>query len=140
MKEVTEVPSGTTYVLNTSSKRFHKTDCKSVNQMKESNRAYSTESAEKLVEQGYKPCGTCKPYVSQSVVNSNKSDNKSDLDTTKKIQGAVSTYVLNTNSKKFHLPSCGSVSDMSQKNRKDVSMTRDEVISSGYSPCKRCNP
>ena len=139
-KEVTEVPSGTTYVLNTSSKRFHKIDCKSVNQMKESNRAYSTESAEKLVEQGYKPCGTCKPYVSQSVVNSNKSDNKSDSDTTKKTQGAVSTYVLNTNSKKFHLPSCGSVSDMSQKNRKDVSMTRDEVISSGYSPCKRCNP
>lgn len=50
------------------------------------------------------------------------------------------TYVLNTNSKKFHLPTCSSVSDMSPKNRQDVSASRDELISRGYSPCKRCNP
>lgn len=49
-------------------------------------------------------------------------------------------YVLNTNSKKFHLPTCSSVNDMSAKNRQDVSMSRDELIAKGYSPCKRCNP
>ena len=50
------------------------------------------------------------------------------------------TYVLNTNSKKFHLPSCDSVRDMKAKNRKDVKWIRDAVIEAGYQPCKRCNP
>lgn len=51
-----------------------------------------------------------------------------------------SAYVINTNTKKFHIPTCSSVNDMKQKNRKDVNMSRDEVISDGYIPCKRCNP
>jgi DNA-entry nuclease len=50
------------------------------------------------------------------------------------------TYVLNTNTKKFHLPSCSSVGDMSEKNKKEVTCSRDEVINMGYVPCKRCNP
>ena len=50
------------------------------------------------------------------------------------------TYVLNTNSKKFHYPTCSSVGDMSPKNRSDVSMSRDEIIAQGFVPCKRCNP
>lgn len=49
-------------------------------------------------------------------------------------------YVLNTNTKKFHLPSCSSVKDMKDKNKKEVSCSRDEVIDMGYVPCKRCNP
>jgi competence protein ComEC len=50
------------------------------------------------------------------------------------------TYVLNNNTKKFHYPHCGSVSDMSPKNRQDVNMSRDEIISRGYVPCKKCKP
>lgn len=50
------------------------------------------------------------------------------------------TYVLNTNTKKFHYPSCSSVGQMSAKNRQDYTGTRDEVIAMGYDPCKRCNP
>ena len=49
-------------------------------------------------------------------------------------------YVLNTNTKKFHCPSCTSVSQMKAKNRKDYTGTRDEIIAMGYQPCKRCNP
>lgn len=49
-------------------------------------------------------------------------------------------YVLNTNSKKFHLPSCSSVDQMSPKNREDVEDTRENLIENGYDPCKRCNP
>ena len=49
-------------------------------------------------------------------------------------------YVLNTNSKKFHLPTCGSVSDMNPANRENFSGSRDELISSGYSPCGSCKP
>ena len=49
-------------------------------------------------------------------------------------------YVLNTNTKKFHYPSCKSVDQMKKKNRKDFTGTRTEVIEMGYVPCKNCNP
>ena len=50
------------------------------------------------------------------------------------------TYILNTNTKKFHRPGCKSVNQMKAKNRQDVSWSRDEVIAKGYVPCKNCNP
>ena len=50
------------------------------------------------------------------------------------------TYILNTNTKKFHYPSCSSVDQMSDKNRQEFTGTRDEVIAMGYDPCGRCNP
>ena len=49
-------------------------------------------------------------------------------------------YVLNTNSKKFHLPTCSSVTDMNPNNRENFSGSRDELISNGYSPCGSCKP
>ena len=49
-------------------------------------------------------------------------------------------YVLNTNTKKFHIPTCRSVKQMKDKNKKDFCGSREEVIAKGYSPCKICNP
>ena len=49
-------------------------------------------------------------------------------------------YVLNTNTKKFHYPTCSSVSQMSEKNKKAVTASRDEIIADGYSPCGNCKP
>lgn len=49
-------------------------------------------------------------------------------------------YVVNTNTKKFHYPSCSSVEDIKDKNRWDYSGSRDDLIAQGYVPCKRCNP
>ena len=54
--------------------------------------------------------------------------------------GTTSSYVLNTNSHKFHRPGCSSVDTISPKNRKDVNESREQIISEGYAPCKRCNP
>ena len=48
-------------------------------------------------------------------------------------------YVLNTNSKKIHLPSCPSVSKMSDKN-KSFTSDYNKAISEGYTPCASCNP
>lgn len=53
---------------------------------------------------------------------------------------STTSYVLNTNTKKFHYPWCSSASDIKASNRRDYDGTRDEVISMGYVPCKRCNP
>lgn len=49
-------------------------------------------------------------------------------------------YVLNTNTHKFHYPTCSSVETIKEKNRQDFSGTRDEVIGMGFDPCGRCNP
>ncbi len=54
-------PADVTYVLNTSSKRFHKPDCSGVDGIKASNRADSTLTRDELIAQGYTPCGTCRP-------------------------------------------------------------------------------
>ena len=65
---------------------------------------------------------------------------KSDTTVTNSAVNGNITYVLNTNTKKFHLPSCSSVKDMKDKNKQEVTCSRDEVIDMGYVPCKRCNP
>lgn len=49
-------------------------------------------------------------------------------------------YVLNTNTKKFHYPSCGSVQDMKDKNKEYYTGDRQALIDRGYSPCGRCKP
>ena len=51
-----------------------------------------------------------------------------------------SDYVLNTNTKKFHIPSCSSVGDMKEKNKEYFTGDRQTVINRGFVPCKRCNP
>ena len=143
------IPAGTKFVLNTSSKKFHVQDCGSVKDMNAKNMQFSTASVDELVKAGYKPCQRC-----CSSVNTINASSKGQTATTTTVvstqvmaetqsQAPVSSagsYVLNTNSKKFHYPTCSSVGDMSPKNRKDVSMTRDEIIAQGFVPCKRCNP
>lgn len=49
-------------------------------------------------------------------------------------------YVLNTSSRKFHYPHCGSVDTMKDHNKGYYTGTRDEVIAQGYEPCGRCAP
>lgn len=49
-------------------------------------------------------------------------------------------YILNTNTMKFHEPTCSSVDDMTEKNKETYSGSRDDIISKGYSPCGRCKP
>lgn len=63
-------------------------------------------------------------------------DNRSDV-TAQETQKRAETYILNTKTKKFHRAACGS---LPTKNRKDTDMSRNEIVSNGYSPCKKCNP
>ena len=50
------------------------------------------------------------------------------------------TYILNTNTKKFHYPSCSSVNSMKDKNKQEYTGSRDDIIAMGYDPCKKCYP
>ena len=51
-----------------------------------------------------------------------------------------SSYVINTNTGKFHRPDCASATQMKPENRKDVTASRDELVQEGYEPWKQCKP
>ena len=67
-------------------------------------------------------------------------DSRLDDGTGGSFGSARKTYVLNTNSKTFHKPDCGSVGKIKDSNKQTFVGTREEAIKNGYSPCKSCNP
>lgn len=75
-----------------------------------------------------------------------KEDIKTDYSTEENLQAnknsvtqqEVKEYILNTNTKKFHLPTCSSVNSMSEKNKQTVKGTIDDIKEQGYTPCSRC--
>ncbi len=52
----------------------------------------------------------------------------------------VKEYVLNKNTKKFHVPECSSVKDIKSKNKIIVKENREELLEQGYEPCGVCKP
>ena len=61
-EDVTHAENGRDYIANKNTKKFHYPDCKSVKQMKESNKKYfNGVTREYMIEQGYDSCGNCKP-------------------------------------------------------------------------------
>lgn len=73
----------------------------------------------------------------QNKDSSGKKDSSSKQNTS---ESSNQTYILNTNTKKFHKPECYSVKRMSEKNKKKYKGTKKQLIDEGYSPCKNCNP
>ncbi len=80
-------------------------------------------------------CYNVQPYVE---IDYRTGDSRSTAATV--TGGRQQTYILNTNSKKFHKPSCGSVQDISENHKHVFNGKRDELIQRGYKPCGRCNP
>ena len=54
--------------------------------------------------------------------------------------GEEVSYVLNTNSKKFHLPDSSCVGKINEENRKNYYGTKEELEADGYVACKLCKP
>lgn len=60
----TEQPSNTSedlYVLNRNTKKFHRPDCRSVQDIKPKNKQEFSGNTETLIQQGYSPCKNCNP-------------------------------------------------------------------------------
>ncbi|MDO4300092.1 MAG: ComEC/Rec2 family competence protein [Clostridia bacterium] len=56
------LPSGEkTYILNIKSKKYHKIDCGGARNISDANKNEFTGTIEELKEEGYSPCGICKP-------------------------------------------------------------------------------
>ncbi len=47
-------------------------------------------------------------------------------------------YILNTNTKKFHVPSCAGAMQISEKNKRHFTGSRDAAVRMGYVPCRGC--
>ena len=50
------------------------------------------------------------------------------------------TYILNTRTHRYHLPTCGSVEDIAKNNKETYKGRKEELEKVGYTACKRCNP
>lgn len=61
-----------------------------------------------------------------------------DVIVEEKDENVVITYIINRNSKKFHLPDCASIKDIKPQNKKESDKTKEELEKLGYSPCKSC--
>lgn len=111
---------------------------------------YATGESKIIEESEEENITTSTPIISSAVatvVANNNSTTTTISDSTDANTNATQTknevehsYVLNTNTKRFHYTSCSNVKQMSEKNKKDYTGTRDEVISMGYKSCGRCNP
>lgn len=58
----------------------------------------------------------------------------------KTIESPVYTYVLNTNTGRFHTEDCYYVDTIAEHNKRITQSTREELIQIGYTPCQVCNP
>lgn len=82
-----------------------------------------------------------------SVLSENSISDTTESQTSETASAALSTkesikqtYILNTNTHKFHYPSCSSVKDMKDWNMKTYTGLRDDLIAQGYEPCSQCKP
>lgn len=71
---------------------------------------------------------TTTEVAQETTVSSNAADEDATL------------YVLNVNTMKFHKPTCDSAKKISEQNRKELTVNREDLIADGYEPCGICKP
>ncbi|MCI5774540.1 MAG: MBL fold metallo-hydrolase [Erysipelotrichaceae bacterium] len=71
-------------------------------------------------------------------VNCAPSQNANQPTNTK--QETSQDYILNTNSLKFHLPTCSSIEKIADHNKETFHGTKSQLLKEGYQACKQCNP
>ena len=64
-----------------------------------------------------------------------ENESEAPLETSESVAG--NTYVLNINTKKYHIESCRYAIDMSEENKK-VTSDIDFIVERGYTPCSSC--
>lgn len=77
---------------------------------------------------------------SDGTVNQLPVGGKTQVDEEEGQKNQKQKYVLNTNTMKFHYPTCKSAEETKAHNKDEVKAKRTELLKQGYEPCKRCNP
>lgn len=86
-------------------------------------------------DEGY-DAGLREGKASASTTSSSYSSSSSSSSTT----STSTSYVINRSTKKFHYAWCSSVSQMKESNKMYSTASRSDLVSQGYSACKRCCP
>lgn len=81
-------------------------------------------------------------------VSKGSAENNGGLQNTEAAESTASakiTYVLNTSSRKYHLPECSGAKNMSEKNKsyyygESEQGAKDDLYQKGYTPCGTCKP
>lgn len=82
-------------------------------------------------------CYNAQPGIYINYANGDSCLESEDAAVTRQV---TSAYILNTNTKKFHYPSCSSAALIKDKNKAQSNKSREELIAEGYSPCGVCKP
>ena len=99
-------------------------------------------SAEKNTEKGTRTVPAVTDPAGEQSQNVTRTGNRGTAEEMKKgdvVIPAGTTYVLNTNTHKFHDPDCNSVTQMKAKNASFFTGSREEVPAE-YVPCGNCKP
>lgn len=92
-------------------------------------------------DQGAGICFCVYAYNVQPGIVINYLNGDSYLDeTTPTEEIAISTYWLNTSSKRFHTADCGQGQGIKEENRQVFAGERDHLLEQGYTPAGCCDP
>ncbi len=158
------------YIINKKSKTVHLSVCGNASGILNANREEFEGELELLLEEyaGYKACGSCLPDLvipapKEDATDTPSTDNgegggTTDTPSTDNGEGGGTidtpstdngegepvgeiTFILNTNTKKYHLPTCKNTPS-SEANRKEYYGTLEQLIEEypNYTPCGSCKP
>ena len=141
------------YILNTNSKKIHKTDCKNATNMSEENKRDFSGDIFTLAAEGYTCCSICLkgvelPAVESSNIVSTETkleapqesvpETSPETDPESEPSEEATEYILNVSSKKIHLSSCKSAVNLSESNKKSFSGDIAPLLAEGYTCCGIC--
>lgn len=71
------------------------------------------------------------------IIDYSNGNNKEETDNTNNSKST--TYILNTNTHKFHKEDCDGAINMKESNKQVYNGSRNILIAQGYTPCSPCN-
>jgi len=128
--EKIDLPAGTKFIGNKNSHKLHSLNCAFAKKIDLKNKVYFKDITT-AQNQGYQPCGHCKPFV---IISQNNKQTTPEKNT-----NSTPMYVGSKNSDKFHKLNCSSAKRIKKSNLVYF-YSRQEAINAGYIPCKRCHP
>ena len=82
---------------------------------------------------------TGESWLTEEDADQNEQPSDNPMPTASSAAGET-TYILNTSSLKFHLPTCSGVASMKESNKQTYTGSREDLIAQGYAPCGQCKP
>lgn len=85
-------------------------------------------------------CYNNQPGVEIDYATGKSWESGNELTSATAMENSEIQYVLNTKSKKIHLPDCSSVEKIQEENKEATEKSKEELLREGYEPCGRCKP